>query len=122
MAEETSMGQVLLLIQQQMAAQHRMLERMAEAPPLAQQAATAAVATPSEAKSPTMEIDFETFSGETKDWNAWSKVYMAQISTLGCKDVLTTPAAQDVELMQKTSTVTRSTQKRCGKPSKFASR
>ena len=67
MAEETSMGQVLLLIQQQMAAQHRMLERMAEAPPLAQQAATAAVATPSEAKSPTMEIDFETFSGETKD-------------------------------------------------------
>ena len=36
MAEDTSMAQVLLLMQQQIAAQQRMLERMAEAQPLAQ--------------------------------------------------------------------------------------
>ena len=71
---------------------------MAEAPPLAQQAATAAAAAPLETRPSTMRIDFETFSGEPEDWNAWSKVYMAQISALGCEDVLTTPAAQDVKV------------------------
>ena len=69
-----------------------------EAPPLAQQAATAAAATPPEARPSVMRIDSEKFSGEPEDWNAWSKVYMAQISALGCKDVLTTPAAQDVKV------------------------
>ena len=98
MAEETSMAQVLLLMQQQMAAQQRMLEQMAGAPPLAQQAATAAAAAPPETRPSTMRIDFEKFSGEPEDWNAWSKVYMAQISALGCEDVLTTPAVQDVKV------------------------
>ena len=98
MAEETSMAQVLLLMQQKMAAQQRMLERMAEAPPLAQQAATAAAAAPPETRPSTMRIDFEKFSGEPEDWNAWSKVYMAQISMLGIEDVLTTPAAQHVKV------------------------
>ena len=42
-----------------------------------------------------MKIDFEKFSGEPEDWNAWSKVNMAQISALEYEDVLTTPAAQD---------------------------
>ena len=90
------MAQVLLLMQQKMAAHQRMMERMAEAPPLAQQATT--VAAPSEARLPEMKIDFEKFSGEPEDWNAWSKVYMAQISALGYKDVLTTPAAQIVKV------------------------
>ena len=98
MAEETSMAQVLLLMQQQMAAQQRMLERMAETPPLAQQAPTVAAAAPPETRPSIMRIDFEKFSGEPEDWNAWSKVYMAQISALGCEDVLTTPAAQDVKV------------------------
>ena len=98
MAEETSMAQVLLLMQHQMAAQQRMLERMAEAPPLAQQTATAAAAAAPKARPSAMRIDFEKFSGEPEDWNAWSKVYMAQISGLGCEDVLTTPAAQDVKV------------------------
>ena len=98
MAEETSMAQVLLLMQQQMAAQQRMLEQMAGAPPLAQQAATAAAAAPPETRPSTMRIDFVKFSGEPEDWNAWSKVYMAQMSALGCEDVLTTPAAQDVKV------------------------
>ena len=98
MAEETSMTQVLLLMQQQMAAQQRMLERLAEAPPLAQKTATAAATAPPKARPSAMRIDFEKFSGEPKDWNAWSKVYMAQISGLGCEDVLTTPAAQDVNV------------------------
>ena len=98
MAEETSMAQVLLLMQQQMAAQQRMLEQMAAAPPLAQQAATAAAAAPPETRPSTMRIDFEKFSGEPEDWNAWPKVYMAQISALGCEDVLTTPAVQDVKV------------------------
>ena len=94
MAEETSMAQVPLLMQQQMAAQQRILERMAEAPPLAQHASTAAASVPPEARPSAMRIDFKKFSGEPEDWNAWSKVYMAQISALGCEDVLTTPAAQ----------------------------
>ena len=81
-----------------MAAQQRMLEQMAAAPPLAQQAATAAAAAPPETRPSTMRIDFEKFSGEPEDWNAWSKVYMAQISALGCEDVLTTPAVQDVKV------------------------
>ena len=98
MAEETLMAQVLLLMQQQMAAQQRMLERTVEVPPLAQQAATAAVGTPPEARPSTMKIDFEKFSGESEDRNAWSKVYMAQISALGCEDVVTIPAAQDVKV------------------------
>ena len=99
MAEETSMAQVLLLMQQQMAAQQWILERMAEAPPLAQQAATAAAAAPPEARPPAiMKIDFEKFSGEPEDWNAWSKVYMVQISALGGEDVLTTSAAQDIKV------------------------
>ena len=98
MAEETSMAQVPLLMQQQMAAQQRMLERMAETPPLAQQAPTVAAAAPPETRPSTMRIDFEKFSGEPEDWNAWSKVYMAQISALGCEVVLTTPAAQDVKV------------------------
>ena len=98
MAEETSMAQALLLMQQQMAAQQQMLERMAVAPPLAQQAATAAAAAPPETRPSTMRINFEKFSGEPEDWNAWSKVYMTQISALGCEDVLTTPAAQDVKV------------------------
>ena len=41
-----------------------------------------------------MKVDFDKISGEPEDWNAWSNVYMAQISALGCEDVLTTPAAQ----------------------------
>ena len=45
-----------------------------------------------------MKIDFDKFSGEPENWNAWSKVYMAQISALGCEDVLTTPVAQDVKV------------------------
>ena len=98
MAEVTSMTQVLLLMQQQIATQQRMLERMVEAPPLAQQAVTAAAAVPPEARPPPMKIMFEKFSGEPEDWNAWSKVYMAQISVLGCEDVLTTPAAQGVKV------------------------
>ena len=98
MAEETSMAKVLLLMQQQMAAQQRMMERMTEAPPLAQQAATAAAAAPPETRPSTMRIYFEKFSGEPEDWNAWSKVNMAQISALGCEDVLRTPAAQDVKV------------------------
>ena len=98
MTEETSMAQVLLLMQQQMAAQQRMLERMVEAPPLVQQAATAAEATPPGARPPGIKIEFEKFPGESEDWNAWSKIYMAQISALGCEDVLTTPAAQDVKV------------------------
>ena len=98
MSEETSMAQVLLLIQQQMDAQQRMMERMTEAPPLAQQAATAAAAAPPQTGPPNMKIHFEKFSGESEDWNAWSKVYMAQISALGCEDMLTTPAAQDVKV------------------------
>ena len=99
MDEETSMAQVLLLMQQQMTAQQRILERMAEAPPLAQQAATAAASAPPEARPSAMRIDFEKFSGEPEDWNAWSKVYMAQISALGCEDVLTTPTTQDVKVV-----------------------
>ena len=75
-----------------------MLEQKAEAPQLAQKIATAAAAVPPEARPPAMKIDFEKFSGEPEDWNAWSKVYMAQISALGCKYVLTTPAAQDVKV------------------------
>ena len=85
-------------MQQQMAAQQRMLEKMADARPLAQQAAIAATAAPPEAWPPAKKITFETFSGEPKDWNASSKVYMAQISALGCEDVLTSPAAQDVKV------------------------
>ena len=99
MPEETSMAKVLLLMQQQMAAQQRMLERMTEAPPLAQQAAIATAAAPPETSPSTMRIDFDKFSEEPEDWNAWSKVYMAQISALGCEDVLTTPAAQDVKVV-----------------------
>ena len=98
MAEETSMAQVLVLMQQQMAAQQQVLERMAEAPPLAQQAGTAAAATPPETRPPAMKIVFEKFLREPEDWNAWSKVHMAQISVLGCEDVLMTPAAQDVKV------------------------
>ena len=75
-----------------------MLERMAEAPPLAQQAATAAASAPPEARPSAMRIDFKKFSGEPEDWNAWSKVYIAQISALRCENVLTTPAAQDVKV------------------------
>ena len=71
---------------------------MAEAPPLAQQAATAAASAPPEARPSAMRIDFEKFSGEPEDWKAWSKVNMAQISALGCEDMLTTPAAQDVKV------------------------
>ena len=71
---------------------------MAEAPPLAQQAATAAAAAPPEARPPAMKIDFEKFLGEPEDWNVWSEVYMAQIYALGCEDVITTPAAQDVKV------------------------
>ena len=41
---------------------------------------------------------FETFSGEPEDWNAWSKVCLAQISAFECEDVLTTPATQDVKV------------------------
>ena len=63
MAEETSMAQFILLMQQQMAAQQRMLGRMAEAPP--------------ETRPSIMRIDFEKFPGEPEDWNAWSKVYIA---------------------------------------------
>ena len=98
MTEETPMTLVLQLMQQQITAQQRMLERMAEAPPLAQQAATAAASVPPEARPPAIKTDYETFSGEPEDWNAWSKVYMAQISALGCEDVLTTLAAQDVKV------------------------
>ena len=101
MSEETTMTQVLLLMQQQMDAQQRMMERMMQAPPLAQQAVTAAAAAPPEARPRKMKIHFETFSGEPEDWNAWSTVYMAQISALGCEDVLTTPAAQDVKVSAK---------------------
>ena len=122
MAEEASMAQVLLLMQQQMAAQQRMLERMVEAPPMTQQAATAAAAAPPEAWPPAMKIDFvEKFSGESEDWNAWSKVYVAQIFAVGCEDVLTTLAAQDVKVDAKKSTVAKSTQKHCGKLGKFES-
>ena len=71
---------------------------MAEAPLLAQQVAPAAAAAPPEARPPAMKIDFETFSGEPEDWNAWSKVYVVQISTLGYENVLTTPATQDVKV------------------------
>ena len=98
MAEESPMVQVILLMQQQMAAQQQMLERMAEAPPLAQQAATAAASAPPEARPSAMRIDFDTFLGEPEDWNAWLKVYMVQISALGCEDVLMTPAAQDFKV------------------------
>ena len=98
MAEESPMVQVILLMQQQMAAQQQMLERMAEAPPLAQQAATAAASAPPEARPSARRIDCDTFLGEPEDWNAWSKVYMAQISALGCEDVLITPAAQDFKV------------------------
>ena len=71
---------------------------MAEAPPLAQQAATAAAAAPPDARPPAMKIDFGKFSGKPEDWNAWWKVYMDQIFALGCEDVLTTPATQDVKV------------------------
>ena len=98
MAEETSMARVILLMQQQMPAQQRMMGRMAEAPPLAQQVAIAAAAAPPVARPPAMKICFEKFSREPKNGNAWSKVYMAQIVALGCKDVLTTPAALDVKV------------------------
>ena len=84
MAEETSMAPYLLLMQHQIAAHQRMLGRMAEALPLAQQAAIAAAAAPPEARPPALKINFEKFSEEPEDWNAWSKVYMAQISALGC--------------------------------------
>ena len=98
MAEKTTMAQVLLRMQQQMAAQQRMLERIVEAPPLAQQAATAAASVPPEARPSAMRKYSETFSGEPENWNAWSKVNMAQISALGCEDVLMTPTAQDVKV------------------------
>ena len=98
MAEETAMAQVPLLMQQQMAAQQRMLERVAEAPPLAQQAATVRASAPPEARPSAPRKYFEKFSGEPEGWNAWSKVYMAQISALGCEDVLTTPTAQDIKV------------------------
>ena len=74
--------------------QQRMIKRIAEAPPLAEQAATAAATAPPEARPPAMKINFEKFSGEPEDWSAWSKVYMAQMSALGCEDVLTTPACR----------------------------
>ena len=109
-------------MQQQMAAQQRVLERITEAPPLAQQAATAAATAPPEARPPAMKTDLEKFSGESEDWNAWSKVYMAQIPALGCEDGLMTPAAQDVKAGAEISTVARSTQKCCRKRSKFGSR
>ena len=53
-----------------MAVQQQMMERMAEAPPLAQKVATAAAAAPPKARPPAIKIDFEKFSGEPEDWNA----------------------------------------------------
>ena len=67
MAEESSMTHILLLMQQQMAVQHRIMERMAEAPPLPQQAATAAAIAPQEVRPPATKIVLETFSGEPED-------------------------------------------------------
>ena len=52
------MAQVLLLMQQQMAAQQRMLERMAKAPPLTQ---LSAASVPPETRPSAMRIDFERF-------------------------------------------------------------
>jgi len=46
-----------------------------------------------------IKLDFQEFSGEPKEWNAWSKIYLVQISALGCQDVLTIPAGDDVRVV-----------------------
>ena len=43
-----------------------------------------------------IKLDFQEFSGEPEEWNTWSKIYLAQISALGCEDVLTIPTEDDV--------------------------
>ena len=56
---------------------------------------TPAAIRPTIEKSTPTKIDFEEFSGEPEDWTAWSKVHRAQISALGCVDVLTETAGDE---------------------------
>ena len=49
-------------------------------------------------KFPPIKIDFKEFSGEHKDRTAWSKVYRAQLSALGCADTLTETAGDETKV------------------------
>ena len=39
-----------------------------------------------------VKIEYKEFSSEPEDWNTWSKAHQAQLSALGCADVLTAPS------------------------------
>ena len=43
---------------------------------------TSAATTTSADRFPSLKIDFKEFSGETEDWNSWSRVHQAQPSAL----------------------------------------
>ena len=49
-------------------------------------------------KSPPIKIDFKEFSAEPEDWTTLSKVHQAQLSPLGCADVLTKTAGDETKV------------------------
>ena len=49
-------------------------------------------------KSPPIKIDFKEFSGEPEDWTTLPRVHQAQLSALGCADVLTETAGDETKV------------------------
>ena len=47
---------------------------------------------------PSLKIDFKEFSGESEDWNTWSRVHYAQLSALGCAAALTAQGEDDLKI------------------------
>ena len=53
---------------------------------------------PSTDRFPSLKIDFKEFSGESEDWNTWSRVHYAQLSALGCAAALTAQGDDDLKI------------------------
>ena len=47
---------------------------------------------------PSLKVDFKEFSGEPEDWNTWSRVHQAQLSALGCAEVLSVKGDHDIKI------------------------
>ena len=49
-------------------------------------------------RRPDAKIEFQSFSGEAEDWNDWSQAHRAQLTALGCVDVLNATGDDELEV------------------------
>ena len=104
------MIEALRMIQQQMAQQQQMLlqqqhvfmkqqqEAFVRQLQQAQPTATSPVRQSASSVPPPAKIEFQEFSGDVEDRNAWSEVRQAQLSALGCASARTAQQSEEIKL------------------------